>query len=135
MWLFCVWLTVRLQRKFKKALPLYGLLYERIGSARVACTVAVAYLLYMPLHFVNMADFHTSALTVPLFLAAWWAMSRNRWKAYYVWLFLALCCRIDAAFVALGLGASIAIWKQGRRRHGIATILIAAAWLAADFVV
>jgi uncharacterized membrane protein len=99
-----------------------------------AVLLTLAYLLYLPLHYVNMADFHPSALMVPLLIAAWRAMRRQRWGCYYLWLVLALCCRVDAAFVALGLGVAIAAaGDKGARSHGLSTLVLAIAWLAIDF--
>jgi uncharacterized membrane protein len=127
------------------ALPLYRLVYEqasRGGSASgaagargafLATLLASGYLLYLPLHYVNMADFHPSALMIPFLLAAWWAMTRGRWRWYYAGLVLALCCRIEAAFVVLALGAVVAASNKGHRRHGLYTMGLGAAWLALNF--
>jgi uncharacterized membrane protein len=117
------------------AVPLYLLIYDQARDALSATLLAAAYLLYLPLHYVNMAEFHPSALMVPLLIAAWRAMRQGRWRGYYLWLILALSCRIDAAFVALPLGIAIASWQKGRRRHGVYTALLALAWLAIDFAV
>jgi len=115
------------------ALPLYLLICDRQQSVLLATLLASAYLLYLPLHYVNMADFHASALMVPLLIAAWRAMREERWRWYYFWLVLAQSCRIDAVFAALALGAVIAMWQKGRRRHGLYTLALAAAWLAINF--
>ena len=115
------------------AIPLYLLVRGRTQDALLATSVAAAYLCYLPLHYVNMADFHPSALMVPFLLAAWHTMRQRRWRQYYLWLALALSCRIDAAFVALSLGAVIGMWQKGARRHGVYTVLLSIAWLAADF--
>jgi uncharacterized membrane protein len=77
----------------------------------VALLLTAAFLVYLPLHYVQMADFHPSALMVALLIAAWRAMRQGRWKAYYAWLLAALCCRIDAAFAALALGLLMAVWR------------------------
>jgi len=114
------------------ALPLYRLIASQ-GQPLLAVLIALGYLAYMPLHYVNIADFHMSALMVPFLVAAWWAVRQRRWRAYYAWLALAFGCRIDAAFVGLALGVSIAIWQRGYRRHGLYTVAFAAAWLALDF--
>ncbi|MBL7198686.1 MAG: DUF2079 domain-containing protein [Anaerolineae bacterium] len=106
---------------------------ERGRYALLGVLLAAAYLVYFPLHYVNMADFHPSALMIPFLIAAWRAVVLGRWNRYYLWLALALCCRIDAAFVALALGAAIAGWQKGKRRHGLFTVCLAVAWLALDF--
>ncbi|HUT18696.1 MAG TPA: DUF2079 domain-containing protein [Anaerolineae bacterium] len=121
------------------AIPLYLLGRERLASGGTsewpAALLAVAYLVYLPLHYVNMADFHPSALMIPPLIASWRAMRLRRWPHYYLWLGLALCCRIDAAFIGLGLGAVILLTQTGARRHGVWTMLIAAAWLTLDLAV
>jgi uncharacterized membrane protein len=103
------------------------------NAALPAVLLTVAYLLYLPLHYVNMADFHPSALMVPFLIAAWRAMRRQRWGRYYLWLALALCCRVDAAFVALAMGAVVMASQKGARQHGLCTLVLAVAWLAIDF--
>jgi len=123
------------------AIPLYGFLRDRAAVPGQkpfplpALVLAAAYLLYLPLHYVNMADFHPSALMIPFLIAAWWAMTCRRWRGYYLWLVLALCCRIDAAFATLAIGAVIAASTPGNRKHGLYTLGLAMLWLAADWLV
>jgi uncharacterized membrane protein len=121
------------------AIPLYLLGRERLAATTAsewpAALLAVAYLVYLPLHYVNMADFHPSVLMIPPLIAAWRAMRLRRWPHYYLWLGLALCCRIDTAFIGLGLGVVILLTQTGARRHGAWTILLAAAWLTLDLAV
>jgi uncharacterized membrane protein len=148
--LYWVWadprtlLTVQTLFLAVSALPLYLLVRSRAAapdageahsgqSALLATLLATTALLYLPLHYVNMADFHVSALMVPLLIATWWAMTRRRWGLYYLFLVLALSCRIDAAFAALVLGIVIALRGRGYRRHGLYTSLLAFAWLAINF--
>ena len=116
------------------AVPLYLLLVEQSHDTRLAAAVACAYLLYLPLHYVDMAGFHPSALMTPFLIAAWRAQRNNTWRWYYFWLVLSLCCRIEAAIVALALGPVILLWSKKRRwRHALTTALIAAIWLWVNF--
>jgi uncharacterized membrane protein len=128
------------------AIALYRLAVERIpaspgqGEAVLpALSLAAAYLLYLPLQYVHLADFHPSALAVPLLIAAWRAMARGQWKRYYLWLALAMGCRIDVVLTALVLGGVILLWRgvarreRGATRHGLYTVALAAAWLAVNF--
>ena len=122
------------------AIPLYLLARDRLAAAGTASTwpatvLAGAYLIYLPLHYVNMADFHPSALMIPPLIAAWRAMRLRRWAQYYAWFALALLCRVDAALVGLGVGAAILVAERGARRHGAWTVAVAGAWLALDFAV
>jgi uncharacterized membrane protein len=142
--LYAVWsdprllLAVQTAALAAGAIPLYLLARERLASAGApgawpAAALAGAYLIYLPLHYVNMADFHPSALMIPPLIAAWRAMRLRRWSQYYAWFALALLCRVDAALVGLGLGAAILIAERGARRHGAWTVAIAGVWLALDF--
>ncbi|MBN1936311.1 MAG: DUF2079 domain-containing protein [Anaerolineae bacterium] len=122
------------------AIPLYGLVRDQTRNALWGALIAAAYLLYLPLHYVNMAEFHPSALMVSCLIAAWRSMRAARWRSYYLWIGLALACRIEAAFVLLALGLVMLAWRgersswqHGQWPHGLATILIALAWLALDF--
>lgn len=128
------------------AIALYRLAVDRLEvagsgarSTGPALLLAAAYLLYLPLQYVHMADFHPSALMVPFLIAAWRAMRGQRWKHYFLWLALALCCRIDAALIALPLGLvlffgwGIAHHERDARRYGLYTVALAAAWLALNF--
>jgi hypothetical protein len=76
---------------------------------------------------------------VPLLIAAWGAMRHRLWQRYYLWLTLALCCRIDGALTALPLGVVLFCWRgvahrEGdARRHGLITVALALTWLALNF--
>lgn len=117
------------------AIPLYLLVYHGTRSTGLALLLGAAYLVYLPLHYVSMADMHPSALMVPFLIASWLAMRRGQWPWYYVWLLLALCCRIDAAFVALALGVVVALSQREARRQGVYTVALAVAWLVINFAV
>ncbi len=118
------------------AVPLY-LLAKGKGTAGddhrwTALLLAAAYLVYLPLHYINLADFHPSALMVPLLIAAWQATRRQRWQWYATWLLLAFLCRVDAAFAALGVGAALMLRGRNARKYGLYTIVAATAWLTLD---
>jgi uncharacterized membrane protein len=117
------------------AIPLYLLIDDLGTGTSLPLLLSIAYLLYLPLHYVTMAEFHPSALMVPLLIAAWRAMRRATWPRYYVWLALALSCRIEAAIVLLVLGIVIVIWQKSQRKHGIITVLAALIWLIVDLAV
>lgn len=133
----CILLVVQTLCLAAGAIPLYGLVRDQTGNALWGALIAAAYLLYLPLHYVNMTEFHPSALMVPLLIAAWQSMRKAHWWAYYLWIGLALACRIEAAVVLSALGVVMLVWRGGRAkanwRRGLATMLIALAWLAFDF--
>ena len=116
------------------AVPLYQLAAGegKDGNVVVALLLVAAYLLYMPLHYINMADFHPSAFMVPLLMAAWHAAVTEQWRRYGLWLLLAFACRVDAAFAALGMGVALALRGERARRYAAYTVLAALGWLALD---
>lgn len=112
------------------AWPFYLTLVRWLEDARPALWLTLAYLAYLPLHYVNMFDFHPTAL-MPIFLTtAVYAAEQRRWRLYGVALVGALACRVDAAFVALGLGALLLV---RRRRMGLLTLALGLFWLIFDF--
>jgi uncharacterized membrane protein len=115
-------------------IPLYHLARGQLGDSVASLAITLSYLLYLPLHYVTLADFHASALMVPFLLWAWQAAERGRWRNYYLAIGIALLCRVDAALVLLGVGVYFCL-KRNRhnRRHGVATLLLGLAWIAVDF--
>jgi uncharacterized membrane protein len=114
------------------SVPLYYLAQAHLKDSGASVAITLAYLLYLPLHYVTMADFHTSVLMVPFLLWAWYAAEQNRWRNYYLAIGIALLCRVDAALVSLGVGFYLLL-KREHRRHGAVTLLLGLAWLALDF--
>ncbi len=115
------------------AWPLYHITRHILRSHWAALFLTASYLLYLPLHYVLMADFHPSSL-MPLFLAfAVFYMLERRWTRYFLFLLGALLCRIDAAFVVAGLGLYL-LWTR-RWRIGGVTLALALLWLWFDFAV
>ena len=113
------------------AWPLYHIIRHVLRAHIPALFLTAAYLLYLPMHFVEMADFHPSAL-MPFFLTfSVYYLLQRQWSKYYLFLFAALLCRIDAAFVAMGLALYL-FWNR-RWRVGLTTFLMAIVWFFIDF--
>ena len=108
----------------------YDLGRARLGSG-AALAMAMAYYLFLPLHYAIMAEFHTLTLSVPFLLLAFWGLVRRRWACYHLGSLLALSCRIDLMPLVLLLGL-YALVTIRPKRHGVITIAIALAWLAID---
>jgi uncharacterized membrane protein len=120
------------------AIPLYLIARTRLDDGVGALMISLAYLFYLPLHYTLLTGFHPAALVVPLILWAWTAASRNHWRSYYLAIGTALLCRIDAAFILLGIGVYFLLKGGGNswrapRRHGVVTVLLGLGWLALDF--
>jgi uncharacterized membrane protein len=115
------------------AVPLFAFARLHVGP-RPACAIALAYLLYPPLHGSNLYDFHFLSIS-PFFVfcAAHALETRSRaWLAFAV--ALALACREDVAIAVAVLGAHQVLASR-RVAAGLALAGVGGAWfLAMKFV-
>ena len=72
------------------ALPLYWLARKHLGSARAALGFALAYLLYPPVQWLVLDDFHAVALACPLLLFGFWYLDEDRLGTFAFVAFLAM---------------------------------------------
>src|SRR6185369_9769921 len=113
------------------AAAVFGLARARLHDERPAAAFALLYLANPSLHGINVRDFHTAALAIPLLLAAAWAVEAGRpWWALAP-AALTLLCREDAALPVIGLGAWMALARR-RWAHGAIAAVGALAVLAID---
>jgi uncharacterized membrane protein len=113
------------------AVPVYWLGRKHLPSPTLAAWFAAAYLLYAPLQWLPLDDFHPVALGVPLLLAALWYLDEDRLRAFAVFALLAsLTGEEMPALVGL-----LGIWYALRRRRVRVGALILATGLAASAVV
>ncbi|MCR4407342.1 MAG: DUF2079 domain-containing protein [Anaerolineae bacterium] len=113
------------------AMPLYILARDKTNSPLSAVALTAAYLVYLPLHYITMFEFHPSVLMVPFLFLALLGMERRSWPMYWLGLALALTCRVDAALAGLTLGVYLILARQ--RRQGLLTLAVCLAWLVLDF--
>jgi uncharacterized membrane protein len=132
--LFWVWDDVRMLLIFQTctlalgALPLYLLARKRLGSGWWALLLAVAYLLYPPLQWLNMFDFHPEALATPMILTAFWLLETRRIPLFFAMMALVLMCKEIMALSVISVGAYA--WLAGNRRIGAITVGMGVAGLA-----
>ena len=94
------------------ALPVFGIAARRLGDERPAAAFAVLYLLNSTLHSINVRDFHSAALAIPLLLAAiYFAEVGKPWLLAGAVL-LILATREDATIPVIGLGLWLVIGKR-----------------------
>lgn len=110
------------------AIPLFWLARRKTKSAWTALAVVVVYLFYPALHGVNLYDFHSVALAIPLLVAAVAALEVGRVRLYALFVVLLLATREDLSLVVMGIGA-YAIVALGRPRLGTATMGTALVYL------
>ena len=94
-------------------LPLYLLAQHKLGSRVLALALAVCFALYPALHGVNLYDFHSLALVVPLLPWLVLFLEQERPRAYFVTLAALLLVREDVALLLCFVGV-YAILRGGR---------------------
>jgi len=99
------------------AIAVFRIAFRHSGSTTAASLLAIAYLLYLPMQFLDIAitfkTFRPNSFEVPLLLFAFDALERCRYRTFPAWLGLSLLCQEDAAMVIAPLGAWIAL-RQAR---------------------
>ena len=113
------------------ALAVFGIAARRLGDERPAAVFALLYLLNPSLQGINVRDFHTAALAIPLLLAAIYFAEAERPWPFAAAVLLTLGTREDAAIPVVGLGIWLALSKR-RWLWGAVTAAFALALLMAD---
>jgi uncharacterized membrane protein len=108
------------------ALPVYWLARKHLGSSRLGACLAFAYLLYAPIQWIQLYDFHAVTLAVPLLLFAIWFLDERRLVPFSIVAALALLTKEEIGLVVAGLG----LWYALRRGERLTGGLIAAGGLA-----
>jgi uncharacterized membrane protein len=101
------------------ALPVFWLARKHLGSARAALGFALAYLLYPPVQWLVLDDFHAVALACPLLLFGFWFLDEDRLGAFAVVAGIAVLTKEEIGFAVAGLGIWYAL-ARGRRWKGVA---------------
>jgi uncharacterized membrane protein len=117
------------------ALPAYWLGRRWLGDERLAVAAAAVYLLYPPLQYATLFDFHPVTMAAPLLLFCVWAAEEGRW-----W-WLGICATLAALTqeqVGLAL-VVLAVWMVARhperRQAALALGAGALAWVIVCFTV
>lgn len=110
------------------ALPLYRIAVRRLDNRWYGVGMAATYLMYPALHGVNMFDFHSLTMSVPLTLAVMDALDEGRMRRYWVLFGLLILAREDMTLLSCGIGLYLIVTR--RVRAGLVTIGIAAVYLA-----
>lgn len=102
------------------ALPVFALARELSESDGVALVWAVLYLSYPAIGMLMLHDFHAEPFVLPALGAALLCAHRRRWRAYALWLALALTVKEDVGLTVGTLG--LCLWLGGERRVGRLTL-------------
>lgn len=102
------------------AIPVFRMTQRSTGSARAGLLMSAAYLLYFPLHFldieVDLKTFRPESFCVPFFLFAFEALEEGRLRRTLILLTIALSAKEDYSIIIAPLGIWIAAtaWFQKR---------------------
>lgn len=114
------------------ALPVFWLARKHLGSARDGALCGIAYLLYPPIQWLALDEFHPVALACPLLTFAFWYLDEDRLRAAAPFLLLAALSREEMPLVVGALGVWYALAKS-RRVAGALVALAGAASSAIAF--
>jgi uncharacterized membrane protein len=106
------------------ALPLYGFARLHLG-AWAAALIALAYLLYPPVHGSNLYDFHYLPLGVFFLWSTLFLVETGRYKLAALSVLLTLSVREDVAADLIVLGAYLIVASR-RSRAGVVIAVVAA---------
>ncbi|HTI49451.1 MAG TPA: DUF2079 domain-containing protein [Planctomycetaceae bacterium] len=102
------------------AIFVYRIASRHGGSSQTGAAIAIAYLLYVPMQFLDIAidlkTFRPNSFEIPLFLAAFDALETRSWRTFLGLLLLTLLCQEDAATIISPLGVWMAL--RGNPRIG-----------------
>lgn len=107
-------------------IPLYRLVLRRLGSGWFGAALCGVYLLSPALHGVNMFDFHSLTMAVPLILAVMDAVDEKS-RRYWLFLGLLILAREDMTLLSCGVGLYLLVC--GRVRDGLITMGVALVYL------
>ena len=110
------------------ALPAFWLGRRWLGDDRLAVAAAAIYLLYPPLSWATVTEFHPVTLAAPLLMFAIWAAETGRLWHLALFAGLALISKEQVGLSLVVLGIWMAV--RGRRRAGAALAAVSAAWVA-----
>ena len=111
------------------ALPVYWLARKHLNSERAAFGLALVYLIYPPLQWLALDEFHPGALACPLLLYAFWYLDEDRLVLFGIFAVIACTTREEIPLVVAGMG----VWYALRRRRywfGFAVALVGLALTA-----
>lgn len=117
------------------AVPLYWMARERLGK-NLALYISILYLIYPPLNYINVNDFHLQAFLPAFFLFTVYYLERERWPNFLLFTILSLATiefvPIIVAFIAL---YGLMLYKQRKfvdskkaLRYIVLTFLLAILW-------
>jgi uncharacterized membrane protein len=116
------------------AFPAFWLARRWLGDDRLAVSAAAVYLLYPPLQWATVTEFHPVTLAAPLLLFCIWAAEERRFLALTVFATLAALTKEEVGLALAMLGLWMVVRGTGRR-YGAFLAAASLAWVAVAVLV
>ena len=116
------------------AWPAYRIGLRLLHDARAAALLAGAFLLYPPVEFAVLNEFHPVTLAIPLLLFGFLYLEESRWVRAAVFLALAAICKEEIPLVIAVMGAYFAV-RQRSWKPLVVTAVAGAYFLVAILVI
>jgi uncharacterized membrane protein len=117
------------------ALPVFWLGRLWLRNDRLAVAMAAVYLLYPPLQFAVLFDFHPVTLAAPLLLYCIWAAETAKWWTLGICGALAALTQEQVGLMLVMLAIWMAVRHPGRRRAAVVLGGAAMAWVVVAMAV
>ncbi|MBI2550676.1 DUF2079 domain-containing protein [Candidatus Woesearchaeota archaeon] len=120
------------------ALPLYWLAKKKLGR-NIAIFVAVIYLIYPSLNYINLEDFHIETFAATTILFSFYFLEEKRTKWFLAMIALTALIKEDTPLTAAAIGLYAIIFKRMLRQGAaaiavsIAIFLLATQWFIPNF--
>lgn len=109
------------------AFPLGWIADQRLGRRWLGTVVVAAFLLYPPLHYLNLVEYHEVAPAVTAMAWLLWAIETHRSKAFVPLALLALSVKEEMAILCVAVGG-YALFVKRRRALGAGLVALSLAW-------
>jgi len=116
------------------AIPLYLFSTTQL-SRRASALIAIAYLLYAPLHGPNFYDFHWMPMALPLWFTLFYAIARRNSWLIAIMVFLLLSIREEIGVMLAVLGLFLLLTAYWQRLGVILVVIGGVAFVATRFVI
>ena len=107
------------------ALPIYWLARKRFKINLLPIALCLAYIFYIGNQYALNFSFHPSTLFATLFLFAFYFFEEKRYFWHFVFLVLALICKVNVALYIIGYGFFLLLQKY---RLGAIHVILGLAW-------
>lgn len=108
------------------ALPVWHLA-RQAGLKTHATTLVIVYLLYPQIFNVNLFDFHSEVIALPMLLTAVWCARAQKFWYFCLSVFIILMCKAVLSLTVFGLGAWLLLFEK-RFSYGAVAITMGVAW-------